>query len=315
MTVEVLVRLSNFSIRYASESAPAISGVSLSLAKGDRLAVIGESGSGKTTMALAIADLLPAGAVTSGQIDWPALGRRPRHGRDIGYVFQDPSGSLDPVMRIGRQIAEVVVAHETIDRDAARDRTVELLRQVELPDPTQIAEAFPHQLSGGQRQRVALALALAGRPPVLVADEATSALDPVVQRKLVELVARLCREYGLTLVFVTHDIALAAGLGTRLAVVYSARLVELGPADLTLSNPGHPYTKALISSHLGLDRPKTGRLFTIDGQPPDPKHVLPGCRFAPRCPKAIPACERSEPPWLGQADDGAACIFPIARHA
>ena len=315
MTAEVLVRLSDFGVRYAPGSASAISGVSLALAKGDRLAVIGESGSGKTTMALAIADLLPSGAVTVGQIDWPTFGGRPRHGRDIGYVFQDPSGSLDPVMRIGKQIAEVVGAHETIDLDAARNRTVELLRQVELPDPVQIAEAFPHQLSGGQRQRVALALALAARPSILVADEATSALDPVVQRKLVELVARLCREHGLTLVFVTHDIALAAGLGTRLAVVYSARIVELGPADLTLSDPGHPYTKALIASHLGLGRPRSGRLFTIDGQPPDPTHVLPGCRFAPRCRKAAPACVRSEPPWLGKADDGAACIFPIGRHA
>lgn len=315
MTAEILVRLSDFGVRYASGSAPAISGVSLSLAKGDRLAVIGESGSGKTTMALAIADLLPAGAVRQGRLDWPTFGSRPRHGRDIGYVFQDPSGSLDPVMRIGKQIAEVVAAHETTGRDVVRDRTLELLRQVELPDPARIAEAFPHQLSGGQRQRVALAMALAARPPILVADEATSALDPVVQRKLVELVARLCREQGLTLVFVTHDIALAAVLGTRLAVVYSARLVELGPADVALSDPGHPYTKALIASHLGLDRPRAGRLFTIDGQPPDPKQMLPGCRFAPRCRKAVPACVRSEPPWLGKADDGAACIFPVGRHA
>ena len=315
MTPDVLVRLRNLGVRYAPGSAPAVSGVSLSLAKGDRLAVIGESGSGKTTLALAIADLLPPGAVTEGQVDWPAFGGCPRHGRDIGYVFQDPSGSLDPVMRIGRQIAEVVAAHETTDRDSVRERTVGLLRQVELPDPTHISEAYPHQLSGGQRQRVALAMALAARPPILVADEATSALDPVVQRKLVGLVARLCREHGLTLVFVTHDIALAAGLGTRLAVVYSARLVELGPADVTLSNPGHPYTNALIASHLGLDRPRSGRMFTIDGQPPDPRHALPGCRFAPRCRKAMPACVQSEPPWLGQADDGAACFFPIGRHA
>ena len=315
MIAEILVRLSDFSVRYAPGSAPAISGVSLSISKGERLAVIGESGSGKTTMALAIADLLPSDAVTSGQIAWPTFGGRPRHGRDIGYVFQDPSGSLDPVMRIGRQIAEVVAAHDKVDRDELKERTIGLLRQVELPDPVQIAEAFPHQLSGGQRQRVALAMALAARPPILVADEATSALDPVVQRKLVELVARLCREQGLTLVFVTHDIALAAGLGTRLAVVYSARLVELGPVDVALSDPGHPYTKALIASHLGLERRKTGRLFTIDGQPPDPKQMLPGCRFAPRCRKAMPACVRSEPPWLGKVDDGAACIFPVGRHA
>ncbi len=307
MTAPTLVHLEDFGVRYSAGSPAAISGVSLSLTRGERLAVIGESGSGKTTLALALAGLLPAGSTTEGRIVWPEFGAGPKPGRDIGYVFQDPSGSLDPVMRVGDQLAEVVAVHDDAD---PRTRTIELIRQVELPDPARTARAYPHELSGGQRQRIALALALAGRPSILIADEATSALDPVVQKKLVELVVRLCRANGLTLVFVTHDIALAAGLGSRIAVVYSARLVEIGPATRVLSDPAHPYTKALALSHLGRDAPRDRRVYTIEGQPPDPAVALPGCRFAPRCRRAIAACTRSVPAWAGSRDDGAACILP-----
>lgn len=303
-----LVQLAHASVRYSAGSPTAISGVSLSLARGERLAVIGESGSGKTTLALAMAGLLPDGSAVEGRIDWPAFGVAPKPGRDIGYVFQDPSGSLDPVMRVGDQLAEVAAVHGETDPHA---RAVELIGQVELPDPARTARAYPHELSGGQRQRIALALALAGRPSMLIADEATSALDPVVQKKLVELVVRLCRANDLTLLFVTHDIALAAGLGTRIAVVYSARLVETGPVGRVLVDPAHPYTKALVRSHLGRDTPRGRRVLTIEGQPPDPALAMPGCRFAPRCPHAIAACVGAEPAWAGAPGDGAACILPV----
>ncbi|MBL8832787.1 MAG: ABC transporter ATP-binding protein [Rhodospirillales bacterium] len=307
MTAEVLVRLAGAGVRYSAGLPAAIAGVSLSLARGERLAVIGESGSGKTTLALAMAGLLPAGSTVEGRIEWPAFGGAPKPGRDVGYVFQDPSGSLDPVMRVGDQLAEVAAAHGDADPHV---NAVELIAQVELPDPVRTARAYPHELSGGQRQRIALALALAGRPSMLIADEATSALDPVVQKKLAELVVRLCRTNGLTLVFVTHDIALAAGLGTRIAVVYSARLAETGPAERVLSDPAHPYTKALLESHLGRDVPRGARVHAIEGQPPDPALALPGCRFALRCRHAVATCNRSEPGWAGARDDGAACILP-----
>lgn len=302
-----LVHLENVGVRYSADSPPAISGLSLTLSRGDRLAIIGESGSGKTTLALAMAGLLPAGSATEGGIEWPEFGGRPRHGRDIGYVFQDPSGSLDPVMRVGDQLAEVVEVHDVVD---PKRRAVELIAQVELPDPDRLARAYPHELSGGQRQRIALALALAGRPSILVADEATSALDPVVQKKLVQLIVRLCDANDLTLVFVTHDIALAAGLGTRTAVIYSARMVEIGPSARIISEPAHPYTKALALSHLGRDTTRGRHVFTIEGQPPDPSAALSGCRFAPRCLRAMTACKLAEPAWAGSRADGAACILP-----
>lgn len=310
MTPADLVRLDRVGVRYAADAPAVLEEASLSIAPGDRLAVIGESGSGKSTLALAIAGLLPAEAVLSGRLTWPALGPRPRAGRDIGLVAQDPSGSLDPVMRIGDQIAEVVAVHGTMPPGrTARDQALDWLGRVELPDPARTARAFPHQLSGGQRQRVALALALAGRPRLLVADEATSALDPVVQARLVGLIARLCDEEGLALLFVTHDIALAADLGSRLAVVYAGRIVETGARERVVGDPGHPYTRALLEAHLGLDRPRGGRLPTVEGQPPDPAAFPPGCRFAPRCRLAAPMCTAAPPPWRGRPGQGAACLF------
>ncbi len=308
MSSDILVHLDGFDVCYDVHVPSALSGATLTVRRGDRLVVIGESGSGKTTLALSAAGLLPESAITTGRIEWPAFGVRPRPGRDVGYVFQEPSGSLDPVMRIGVQIAEVMLAHGLPDRSAARISAIDLLSQVDLPDPASIAEAFPHQLSGGQRQRVALALALAGGPRLLIADEVTSALDPVVQAKIVELVAKLCRKRDVTLILVTHDIALAAGLGTRLAVVYSARIVEVGQTAQILEAPRHPYTKALLATHIGLERSRGIRIPVIDGQPPDLAFPLSGCRFAPRCGSAVRECSSAEPAWRGPADNGAACI-------
>ena len=169
-------------------TAAALDGISLDLGEGERLAVIGESGSGKSTLALAIAGLLPSTAHVSGQIEWPGLGRQPVSGRDIGFVFQDPGASLDPVMQVGAQIAEVVRAHLGFGRGAAHDKAVELIGRVQLPDPATLASAYPHQLSGGQRQRIAIAAAIAAGPKLLIADEPTSALDTIVQAEIVALI-------------------------------------------------------------------------------------------------------------------------------
>lgn len=299
-----LARLERVGIGYGAAGVRALSDVSLTLNVGERLGIIGESGSGKSTLALALAGLLPPGASLSGRIDW--AGAPPRPGRDIGFVFQDPAGSFDPVISIGAQIAEVARTHADVSRAFAWARAVALLDAVRLPEPERIARAFPHELSGGQKQRAALAIALAGNPKLLIADEATSALDTVVQAEIVALIDRLVAETGLTLLFITHDIALAGRLSRRVAVLYGGRLVELGAAARVLARPRHPYTRALLSAHLDLDTVGKRVVPSIVGAPPDPAAPLIGCRFAPRCPQADAACW-VEPAWSGDDRDGFAC--------
>jgi peptide/nickel transport system ATP-binding protein len=243
-----LLSIRELGVRYPGVIAPALDGVGLELGAGERLAVIGESGSGKSTLALAIAGLLPSAARLSGTIQWPGLGNAPQAGRDIGFVFQDPGASLDPVMRVGRQIAEVAHANRRIGWRSAREAAVELLGRVRLPQPDQIASAWPHQLSGGQRQRVAIAAAIAARPKLLIADEPTSALDTIVQAEIVRLIDRLVTEDGMGLVFISHDIALASTIADRIAVFRAGRLVEIGQAEDVLARPREPYTRALLDA-------------------------------------------------------------------
>jgi peptide/nickel transport system ATP-binding protein len=240
----------------------ALHGVSFDLPARRRLAVIGESGSGKSTLAHAIAGLLPDSAAVAGSIvfaDGPM-----RLGRDIGMVFQDPSGSLDPVISVGEQIAEVVIVHEGCSRREARRRAVGLVERVRIRHADERLRCVPHEFSGGQRQRIAIAAALAAGPKLLVADEPTSALDTVVQRELVLLFNELTREAGLTLLFVTHDIALASELADDIAVLYAGQLLEYGPASRVLGNPAHSYTRALLATRLDLDVPVGRRLPEID---------------------------------------------------
>jgi peptide/nickel transport system ATP-binding protein len=252
------------SYRGGGRSVTALTDVSLDLAAGRRLAVIGESGSGKSTLAMAIAGLLPPSARVSGGIAFPTLGAPPRLGRDIGVVFQDPGGSLDPVVAVGRQIAEAVVAHEMVGWREAETRAADLMERVRIPRARERAREFPHEFSGGQRQRIAIAAALAGNPKLLIADEPTSALDTVVQRELVALFDELTRDAGLTLIFVTHDIALASEIADDVAVLHGGRLVEAGPAGRVFSAPAHPYTRALLATRLDLDMPAGRRLREID---------------------------------------------------
>lgn len=252
--MSALARIQNLAVRYGAAS-PALDALSLDLVAGERLAIIGESGSGKSTFARALAGLLPAEAQVSGGISWPGLAALPRLGADIGFVFQDPGSSLNPVLSVGEQIAEAARARAGTSWREAFARAESLIARVRLPDPKRILHAFPHQLSGGQRQRVAIAAAIAAGPKLLIADEATSALDMVVQAEVVALLDQLVREDGMTLVFITHDIALAAQLATRIAVFRSARLVEAGPAEALLGAPQSDYTKSLIAAHIGLAAP------------------------------------------------------------
>ncbi|MET3926076.1 ABC transporter ATP-binding protein [Devosia sp. 2618] len=249
-----LVNISNLSVTYRGSEQAALDAINLSMGFGERLAIIGESGSGKSTLGLALAGLLPTDARISGSLVWPDLAQ-PQPGRDIGMVFQDPGNSLNPVLRIGEQIAEVAQRHLGMNWRQARERALELLGRVRIPQPERAIDAYPHQLSGGQRQRVAIASAIAAKPKLLIADEPTSALDMVVQSEIVALLDELVRADGMTLLFITHDMALASGFADRIAVFRNGALVETGPAQSVLGNPQTDYTATLIASHIDLTSP------------------------------------------------------------
>ncbi|WP_287100142.1 ABC transporter ATP-binding protein [Mesorhizobium sp.] len=281
MTALLSIRDLTVSYRRGGAEVAALKHVSLDVAAGERLAIIGESGSGKSTLALAIAGLLPASSRIDGCLDWflpssPSVGakappseggvkeRRPSEfitrsthtplgGRDIGFVFQDPSASLDPVMSVGEQIAEVAHTHLRLTWPQSYAWAKTLLERVRLSDPDAALRAYPHQLSGGQKQRVAIAAAIAAGPKLLIADEATSALDTIVQAEIVALIRQLVAEDGMTLLFVSHDIALATELAERIAVFRHGELVELGATAQIIASPRHAYTRALLDAHLGLD--------------------------------------------------------------
>jgi peptide/nickel transport system permease protein len=285
---------------------PVVRDVSFSLAPGETLAVVGESGSGKTLTGLAVMGLLPAAVrVITGQILYagrdgqvrdllrlPEGGVRRLRGRDLAMVFQDPSSSLNPLLRIGSHLAEALRAHG--QRQGLSARVVELLRQVGLPDPERRAQAFPHELSGGQRQRVMIAAAIANHPRLLLADEPTTALDVTVQAQILDLLAGLKRhEDGMGMIFVTHNLAVVSEIADRVVVLYAGELVEEGPVAEVFAAPRHPYTAALIAS---TPEGGAGRLSAIPGTVPQAWAMPPGCRFAPRCEHALPACEATVPP-------------------
>ncbi|MCX8996017.1 ABC transporter ATP-binding protein [Rhizobiaceae bacterium BDR2-2] len=242
-------------VRYRHAGAAALSGVCLAIDAGERLAIIGGSGSGKSTFARALAGLLPAGAAVDGTVAWPALGHPPRPGRDLGFVFQDPGASLNPVLTVGEQVAEGAQRHLGLDWKRAFERAESLLARVRLPEPARLLRAFPHQLSGGQRQRVAIAAAIAAKPSVLIADEVTSALDQAVQAEIVALLDELVREEAMTLIFITHDMALASGLADRIAVFDRGELVELGPARRIVTAPESAAARLLLAAHIDLGTP------------------------------------------------------------
>ena len=255
MTILPLATIRNLSLAYDGEMA--LDGLSFDIRSGERLAIIGESGSGKSSFARALSGLMPAHATLGGDIGWPGFGETPPEaGRDFCLILQDPATSLDPVMTVGEQVAEGARAHLGLAWPQALACAETLLARVRLPEPQRLMRAFPHQLSGGQRQRVAIAAALASRPRLLIADEITSALDMVTQAEIVALLRDLTRDGGMTLVFITHDIALASTLCDRCAVFHRGRLVEIGPMADVLARPGDAYTAVLIGAHIDLASPR-----------------------------------------------------------
>jgi peptide/nickel transport system ATP-binding protein len=253
MTPRLSIRGLGVTYRRDSREVEALVGVDLDVGVGEKLAVIGESGSGKSTLALAVAGLLPASAKIAGKIEFPSLRRPPVNGRDVGFVFQDPSASLNPVLTVGEQIAEVARAHRGMNWRQSLSLAEEMLGRVRLPEPAVTRRAYPHQLSGGQKQRVAIAAAIAGKPELLIADEATSALDTIVQQEIVALIRQLVDEDGMSLLFIAHDIALASEIADRIAVFSNGRLVETGETQSLIVSPRNAYTRSLLAAHLGLE--------------------------------------------------------------
>lgn len=283
----------------------AVNRVSYTLAKGEALALVGESGSGKSVSALSLMGLVPRpGRVESGQVilngrdvlpltaaEWGKV-----RGREIAMVFQDPMTSLNPVLTVGAQLTEALRQHLGRTRQEARDEAAELLRLVGIPDGEGRLGDHPHQFSGGQRQRIVLAMALACKPSVLIADEPTTALDVTVQAQIVALVKELQARLGMAILWITHDLALAAGLVDRVAVMYAGTIVEEAPVAQLFSEPRHPYTVGLLRSLPSVAEGPRKKLAVIEGRPPDLVGEATGCAFAPRCPWAEPRCRTEAPP-------------------
>ena len=283
-----------------------VDGVSFTLDRGRTLALVGESGCGKSLTSLALLRLIPSpGRIEDGSTirlgDTDVLSLRGEalrkiRGRRIGMVFQDPMTSLNPVFTAGDQIAEGVRAHFDVSRAEARRRALMLLQEVGIPDPLARLDAYPHQLSGGMRQRVMIAIALSAEPEILVADEPTTALDVTVQAQILEVLDRLRERHGMAVLLITHDLGIVAGRADRVAVMYAGQIVEEAPTERLFASPSHPYTQGLFASIPRITGP-IGRLSPIGGSVPAPGAWPGGCRFRPRCPKAF---EKSEtmPPLL-----------------
>jgi peptide/nickel transport system ATP-binding protein len=285
--------------------------VSFALSAGESLGIVGESGSGKTMTALALMGLLPDGAIVSGALrfegtDLTKLGEtelRRLRGDRIAMIFQEPMTALNPLHRIGAQVAEPLILHRGLSKAAAWAEAVRLLDRVQLRDPAGMARAYPFALSGGERQRAMIAMALSCRPQLIIADEPTTALDVTVQAKILDLLASLSAEADMSMLLVSHDLAVIAGHCRRVLVMYGGALMEEGPVEAVLGEARHPYTRALLQARPRLGAPRGERLLAIAGAPNSASEASGGCAFAGRCPFTIPACRIAPPPPVTVADD------------
>ncbi|AMJ63665.1 hypothetical protein AXW83_13095 [Bosea sp. PAMC 26642] len=298
-----------------------VRGVSFDMEPGEILGVVGESGAGKSMIGTALTGLVASPlAITGGEIHYRGRridglqgeAMRKLRGREIGAIFQDPLTALNPVFTIGSQLVETIGEHLGLTGQAARAEAISLLAQVGIPDPHGRLDSYPHEFSGGMRQRVVIALALAGRPNLIIADEPTTALDVSIQGQVIELLRDLCARRGTAVMLITHDMGVIAALADRVAVLYAGRIVEIGPVAEVIDRPRHPYTQGLMDSIPELGR-RLPRLRQIIGAMPRPDALPPGCAFAPRCPTVIEACNQAVPAFDADGPHRAACIRTDAR--
>ena len=298
----------------AAKAIAAVRGLSFSIDPGEVLGLVGESGSGKSITSLAIMGLLPPAAVVSGDITFQMssqIGNRPVHlttlpaeqlrqlrGSRIAMIFQEPMTALNPVMRVGDQIAEALLAHGSVSKAEVWGRVIEGMRDVAIFDPEQRARSYPHQLSGGMRQRVMIAMAIVNRPQLLIADEPTTALDVTIQQQILDLLNELRHKFGLAMLFISHDLAVVSHVADRVAVMYAGNLVELGSKSEIFRAPAHPYTQGLLKAIPSLTTDRSIPLATIDGTVPSIAQLPSGCPFEPRCPYRVDACAAELPPLL-----------------
>ncbi len=302
-----LLEVRDLTVSLATEAGriTPVRGASLTLREGERMALVGESGCGKSTFALSLLRLLPPGARITGSVklrgrELIGVGKeamRDLRGRELAMIFQDPMTAFNPVLKIGAQIAEALDAHRYTNGRETERRVVKLLDTVGLPNPEAVAKQYPHQLSGGMRQRAMMAMAFACDPKLILADEPTSALDVTLQAQALRVMRGLAQEFGSAVILITHDLSVVRQLCQRIVVMYAGLMVEDGPIDQVMSRPAHPYTKALLGSVPQPDAPSKMRLPTIPGQPPNFLSLPTGCPFRPRCPLAIAECEK-EPPFI-----------------
>lgn len=312
-----LLEVKNLKVEFPTRHGllTAIDDVSFSIAPGEVLGVVGESGAGKSITGTAIIGLLePPGRIASGEIllngkridNLSYDQMRAIRGREIGAIFQDPLTSLNPLYTVGRQLTETIQTHLHLSGDAARKRAVELLAETGIPAPDKRVDQYPHQFSGGMRQRVVIALALAANPKLLIADEPTTALDVSIQAQIIQLIKKLCREHGTAVMLVTHDMGVIAETADRVAVMYAGRVAEIGPVAQVIHHPQHPYTRGLMGSIPKMDA-DVPRLAQIDGAMPRLNAIPAGCAFNPRCPQVFDRCTRERPDLLPAGTTQAAC--------
>jgi len=306
--VSGLLRVQNLNVDFATAQGTvrAVRDVSFSIAQGEVLGLVGESGSGKSVSSLAILRLLPPQAQVSGRIEFggedlltlPEAAMRDIRGAGISMIFQEPMTALNPVMRVGDQVAEAALAHARqprISKSEAWRAAIEALRTVAIPEPERRARDYPHQLSGGQRQRVMIAMAIVNRPQLLIADEPTTALDVTIQAQVLDLLNELRQKFALAMLFVSHDLAVVSQVSHRIAVMYAGSLVEMGTTEQVFHQPAHPYTRGLLRSVPTLRSDRNQPLRTIEGTVPAIAAPPPGCAFEPRCEWRLPACSQALP--------------------
>ena len=310
---EKLLEVTDLHVHFTTEDGVvrAVDGVSFELERGKVLGIVGESGSGKSVTAMTLLGLTRGvntkfeGAIEykgENLLDMSEAELRRFRGNELAMIFQDPMTSLNPVYRVGSQIAEAIRTHEDVSKQTARNRSVQLLRQVGIPHPEERVDDYPHQFSGGMRQRAMIAMALANNPDVLIADEPTTALDVTIQAQILELIDRLKDDFNSSVILITHDLGVVADIADDIAVMYAGRIVEYGTKRQLFYDPQHPYTWGLLGSIPRLDREKPKKLASIAGAPPSLINLPEGCKFRPRCPHAFAKCT-DHPPLENRVGD------------